>query len=62
MLVGIAAAAIAIVPYIIEVGPQTSLVQPLVMLAIVLLAGVMSAMLAIRTAMQLPILPGLRAE
>lgn len=62
MLIGIAAAAIAIVPYLIEVGPQTSLVQPLVMLLIVLFAGYLSALLAIRTAMQLPILPGLRAE
>lgn len=62
MLVGIAAAAIAIVPYIIEVGPQTSLVQPLVMLAIVLAAGILSASAAIRTAMGLPILAGLRSE
>lgn len=62
MLVGILAAAIAIVPYIIEVGPQTSLVQPLVMIVVVLLAGFLSALLAIRTAMKLPILAGLRAE
>ncbi len=62
MLIGVLAAAIAIVPYIIEVGPQTSLVQPLVMLLIVLVAGFISASLAIRTAMKLPILAGLRAE
>ncbi len=62
MLIGILAAAIAIVPYIIEVGPQTSLVQPFVMLVVVLLAGFISATLAIRTAMKLPILAGLRAE
>jgi putative ABC transport system permease protein len=62
MLIGIFAAAIAIVPYIVEVGPQTSLVQPFVMLMVVLLAGFLSATLAIRTAMKLPILAGLRAE
>lgn len=62
MLIGLLAAAIAIVPYIIEVGPQTSLVQPIVMLLVVLLAGFLSATLAIRIAMKLPILAGLRAE
>lgn len=62
MLIGIAAAAIAIVPYIIEVGPQTNLLQPFVMLMAVMLAGFLSATLAIRTAMKLPILAGLRAE
>ncbi len=62
IVIGIVAAAIAIVPYMIEVGPQTSLVQPFVMLLIVLAAGFVSALLAIRTAMRLPILPGLRTE
>jgi len=62
MLIGILAAAIAIVPYIVEVGPQTNLVQPFVMLVVVLLAGFLSALLAIHTAMKLPILAGLRAE
>ena len=62
MLIGVCAAAIAIVPYIIEVGPNTSLVQPFVMLVLVLVAGSLSALLAIRTAMRLPILDGLRAE
>ncbi len=62
MLVGLLAAAVSIVPYIIEVGPQTNLVQPFVMLLIVLAAGFVSALLAIRTAMRLPILPGLRTE
>ncbi len=62
MLIGILAAAIAIVPYIIEVGPQTSLVQPFVMIVMVLFIGFLSATLAIRTAMKLPILAGLRAE
>jgi hypothetical protein len=62
MLIGVLAAAIAIRPYIIEVGPQTSLVQPLVMLVLVLFAGFLSALLAVRTAMKLPILTGLRAE
>ena len=62
MLIGVCAAAIAIVPYIIEVGPNTSLVQPFVMLCLVLVAGSLSALLAIRTAMRLPILDGLRAE
>jgi ABC-type antimicrobial peptide transport system permease subunit len=62
MLIGIFAAGFAIVPYIVEVGPQTSLVQPFVMLGLVLVAGFLSALLAIRTAMRLPILTGLRAE
>ncbi len=62
MLVGVLAAAVAIVPYILEVGPQTSLVQPFVMLVIILVAGFLSALLAIRTAMKLPVLTGLRAE
>jgi ABC-type antimicrobial peptide transport system permease subunit len=62
ILIGVLAAAIAIVPYIIEVGPQTSLLQPFVMLVLVLVAGFLSALLAIRTAMKLPILAGLRAE
>jgi putative ABC transport system permease protein len=62
MLIGVIAAAIAIVPYLIEVGPQTSLLQPFAMLMVVLLAGFLSALLAIRTAMKLPILVGLRAE
>ncbi len=62
MLIGVSAAAIAIVPYIIEVGPHTSLLQPFVMLVLVLVAGALSALLAIRTAMKLPILAGLRTE
>ena len=62
ILIGVLTAACAIVPYILEVGPQTSLVQPLWMLAIVLLAGFAVALLAVRTAMRLPILAGLRCE
>jgi putative ABC transport system permease protein len=62
ILIGVLTAACAIVPYILEVGPQTSLMQPLWMLAIVLLAGFIVALLAIRTAMNMPILTGLRSE
>ncbi len=62
ILIGVATAACAIVPYILEVGPQTSLLQPLWMLAIVLVAGFAVALLAVRTAMKMPILLGLRSE
>lgn len=62
MLIGILAASVALVPYILEVGPQTNLTQPLGMLVVVVLAGLLAAGLAIRAANRQPILAGLRSE
>jgi putative ABC transport system permease protein len=62
MAIGILSAAVAIVPYLIEVGPQSGLLQPFAMIGLILACGFVTAMLAIRTALKQPILAGLRSE
>ncbi len=62
LLIGCLAAAIALVPYIIENGTQVSVLQPLAMLALVLLVGFIAALLAVRAAMRRSVLDGLRGE
>jgi putative ABC transport system permease protein len=59
VLTGCLAAAVALVPYIIENGTQVNVVQPLAMLAIVLLAGFIAALIAVRAAMKRTVLEGL---
>ena len=62
LLIGSLAAAIALVPYVIENGTRLSLLGPLVMLAGILLVGFIAALVSVRAAMQKSVLSGLRAE
>ncbi len=62
LLVGVLAAAVALVPYIIENGTQFSVLGPLWMLAAVLLIGFLAAVIAVRAAMKKSVLEGLRCE
>ena len=59
--VGVLSALIAIVPYVLETGPQTTVVQPLVMLGVVFLIGMLASLYAIRTALVQNVLAGLRS-
>lgn len=62
MLVGCVCASLALVPYVVEVGPQLSLFNPLVMLAIVFVTGFGAGLLAVWTATRQSVLSGLRTE
>lgn len=62
LAIGVFSAAIALIPYVIEVGPQLSILSPLVMLSLVFLAGFIAATLAVRTATKQSLLPNLRSE
>lgn len=62
MAIGILSAAVAIVPYLLETGPQSGVLQPFLMIGMILICGFATALLAIRTALRLPILAGLRSE
>jgi ABC-type antimicrobial peptide transport system permease subunit len=61
-LVGVGCAALALIPYVLEVGPQLSVMQPLFMLGVVFACGFLSAVLAIVLALKLPLLESLRTE
>ncbi len=60
--IGVLCAAVALVPYVIETGPQLSVFNPLLMLLAVLVAGFLAASLAVRVATRQSVLSGLRAE
>jgi putative ABC transport system permease protein len=62
MLIGVVCSTIALVPFILEVGPQLSLLQPLILLAIVFGCGLLVAFVAIRMALKLPLLASLRNQ
>ncbi len=62
LLIGCIAAAIALFPYVVENGTQLSALQPLVMLAVVLLVGFFASVVAVHAAMQRSVLDGLRGE
>ena len=62
LLIGSLAAAIALVPYVMENGTRLSLLGPLVMLVGILLVGFIAALVSVRAAMQKSVLSGLRAE
>jgi ABC-type antimicrobial peptide transport system permease subunit len=62
MLIGVVCSAIALVPFIWEVGPQLSLLQPLLLLAMVFGCGLLVALVAIRMALKLPLLASLRNQ
>jgi ABC-type antimicrobial peptide transport system permease subunit len=62
LCIGVLCAAVALVPYVIETGPQLSLFNPLLMLLAVLVAGFLAATLAVRAATRQSVLSGLRAE
>jgi putative ABC transport system permease protein len=61
-LVGVGCAALALIPYVVEVGPQLSIFQPLGMLGLVFMCGLVSAILAIVLALKIPLLASLRNE
>ncbi|MFO0941869.1 MAG: ABC transporter permease [Pirellulales bacterium] len=60
--IGIIAATVALIPFVLQVGPELSLLQPLGMLAVVFACGFLSAVIAIRFALRLPLLASLRSE
>lgn len=62
VVTGCLAAAVALLPYIKENGTQVNVVQPLAMLAIVLLAGFIAALTAVRAAMKRTVLEGLSEQ
>ncbi|MFN3190733.1 MAG: FtsX-like permease family protein [Aureliella sp.] len=62
LLIGCACALFALVPYIVEVGPQLSLVGPILMLLGVLAVGFIAALIAVRSAGKQSVLEGLRSE
>lgn len=60
LIVGVSAALIAIIPYVLGNDTQANLVEPFVMLAIVLSVGLVASALAIRTALHQPVLKNLQ--
>ena len=62
VLTGCLAAAVALVPYIIENSTQVNALQPLALLGVVLLVGFIAALIAVRAAMKRSVLAGLRGE
>lgn len=62
LCIGVLCAAVALVPFVIETGPQLSVFNPLLMLLAVLVAGFLAASLAVRAATRQSVLSGLRAE
>jgi ABC-type antimicrobial peptide transport system permease subunit len=62
LLAGVLCASVALIPYVLEVGPQLSLLGPLLMLAAVLIVGLVAALLAVRAANKQSVLEGLRSE
>ncbi len=62
LLIGVLAAAVALIPFVLQVGPELSLIQPIGMLGVVFACGFFSAALAIRFALRLPLLASLRSE
>lgn len=62
LLIGFCCAAIALVPYIIETQPQLATLTPLLMICVVVLAGFVAALLAVREATKTSVLEGLRSE
>jgi ABC-type antimicrobial peptide transport system permease subunit len=62
LLIGCLASAVALVPYIIEIGPRLNALQPIAMLALVLFVGFIAAIISVRSALKRSILAGLRGE
>ncbi|MEM8734128.1 MAG: ABC transporter permease, partial [Planctomycetota bacterium] len=62
LLIGCLCALFALVPYILEVGPQLSLVGPILMLLGVLAIGFIASLIAVRAAGKQSVLEGLRSE
>jgi ABC-type antimicrobial peptide transport system permease subunit len=62
LLIGVGCAAVALVPYVIEFGPQINVIHSLLMLAIVLTSGLLAAVIAVRYALRLPLLRSLRGS
>ncbi|MCR9295342.1 MAG: ABC transporter permease [bacterium] len=62
LLAGILCASVALIPYIIEVGPRLSLLGPLMLLVSVLVVGFLAALIAVRAANKQSVLEGLRSE
>lgn len=60
LVIGIVAAAIAIVPYMLSSNPQLNLLEPFLLLSIVLVVGLAASMLAVVTALRQPIVPNLQ--
>lgn len=62
LLMGVLCALVALVPYVLEVGPELSVLSPLLMLLMVMLVGFVAALITVRTANKQSVLDGLRGE
>lgn len=62
LLLGILAAAIALVPFVLETGPQIAVLTPLLSLMVVLVVGFVAAAFAAQRATKQNVLSGLRSE
>jgi putative ABC transport system permease protein len=62
LVIGTLCASAALVPYVLEVGPKLSVFNSLLMLVVVLLAGFLAALIAVRAASKQSVLEGLRTE
>ena len=62
LLVGVVCSMVALIPYVWEVGPQLSFVNPILLLLVVLVIGFAAGAIAIRAANKQSVLDGLRAE
>lgn len=60
LLVGVSAALIAIIPYVLGNDTQANIVDPFIMLGIVLSVGIAAGGIAIRTALRQPVLQNLQ--
>lgn len=62
LLIGVGCSTLALVPYVMEIGPQLSIFAPLLMLLVVFVCGLLAALVAVRFALKLPLLQTLRGE
>lgn len=62
LLTGILCSVISLIPFVLEVGPQLSVLYPALMLVSVLAAGFLAGWLAVRAATRLPVLSALRSQ
>lgn len=62
LLLGVLAAAIALVPFVLETGPQIVVLTPVLSLVLVLLVGFVAAAFAAQRATKQNVLAGLRSE
>ncbi len=62
MLIGVLCSIVALVPYVIEVGPQLSLFNSTFMLIGVVLVGIVASLISVRAASRIPVVEALRSQ